>query len=192
MVARLAHFSLKSFLRQFGLAAIQPQVFCFNNNAAKGNELSVSTGRENPDESGRSFLRVQSQTVFLAICTGGFPTVTYLGIVSRSVDRRCTISSAAIRIGSAMRNRPCTSTSYRKQSRPTLLAEEPRLARRNSGNHATSRAEKRRSDGSLPVAIGGAFATPPQSGLTWLCFLFPLIEPDRRISRIRLSEKTHT
>ena len=32
---------------------------------------------------------------------------------------------------------------------------------------------------------------PPQSGLTWLCFLFPLIEPDRRISRIRLSEKTH-
>jgi hypothetical protein len=42
------------------------------------------------------------------------------------------------------------------------------------------------------VAIGGAFATPPQSGLTWLCFLFPLIEPDRRISRIRLSEKTHT
>jgi hypothetical protein len=31
----------------------------------------------------------------------------------------------------------------------------------------------------------------PQSGLTWLCFLFPLIEPDRRISRIRLSEKTH-
>ena len=26
--------------------------------------------------------------------------------------------------------------------------------------------EKRRSDGSLPVAIGGAFATPPQSGLT--------------------------
>src|SRR5689334_23819092 len=29
----------------------------------------------------------------------------------------------------------------------------------------------------------------PQSGLAWLCFLFPLIEPDRRISRIRLSEK---
>src|SRR5215472_7799082 len=29
----------------------------------------------------------------------------------------------------------------------------------------------------------------PQSGLTWLWFLFPLIEPDRRISRIRLSEK---
>jgi hypothetical protein len=26
--------------------------------------------------------------------------------------------------------------------------------------------EKRRSDSSLPVAIGGAFATPPQSGLT--------------------------
>ena len=29
-----------------------------------------------------------------------------------------------------------------------------------------SRVEKRRSDGSLPVATGGAFATPPQSGLT--------------------------
>src|SRR5690242_7769869 len=42
---------------------------------------------------------------------------------------------------------------------------------------------------SLPVARGWAFASPPQSGLTGLCFLFPLIEPDRRISRIRLSEK---
>jgi len=38
---------------------------------------------------------------------------------------------------------------------------------------------------------GWAFASPPQSGLAWLCFLFPLIEPDRRFSRIRLSEKTH-
>jgi len=37
-----------------------------------------------------------------------------------------------------------------------------------------------------------AFAPSPQSGLAWFCFLFPLIEPDRRISRIRLSEKTHT
>jgi hypothetical protein len=27
--------------------------------------------------------------------------------------------------------------------------------------------------------------------LAWFCFLFPLVEPDRRISRIRLSEKTH-
>jgi len=31
--------------------------------------------------------------------------------------------------------------------------------------------------------------TLPQSGLAWLCFLFPLIEPNRRVSRIRLSEK---
>jgi hypothetical protein len=31
-----------------------------------------------------------------------------------------------------------------------------------------------------------------QSGLAWLCFLFPLIEPDRRSYRIRLSEKTLT
>ena len=36
-----------------------------------------------------------------------------------------------------------------------------------------------------------AFAEPPHSGLAWFCFLFPLIEPDRQISRIRLSEKTH-
>ena len=28
----------------------------------------------------------------------------------------------------------------------------------------------------------------PQSGLAWLCFLFPLIEPNRRVSRIRLAE----
>jgi hypothetical protein len=34
------------------------------------------------------------------------------------------------------------------------------------------------------------FASPPQSGLAWLCFLFPLIEPDRRFSRIRLSDRT--
>ena len=39
--------------------------------------------------------------------------------------------------------------------------------------------------------MGWAFAAPPQSGLAWLCFLSPLIEPDRQISRIRLSEKTH-
>src|SRR5271157_423246 len=49
--------------------------------------------------------------------------------------------------------------------------------------------ENRRSSGSLPVAADEAFAASPQSGLAWLCFLFPLIEPDRRISRIRLSEK---
>ena len=54
-----------------------------------------------------------------------------------------------------------------------------------------SRVENRRSGFSLPVAVDCAFATSPQSGLAWLCFLFPLVEPDRRISRIRLSEKTH-
>jgi hypothetical protein len=54
-----------------------------------------------------------------------------------------------------------------------------------------SRVENRRSDFSLPVAADEAFASPPQSGLTWFWFLFPLIEPDRQISRIRLSEKTH-
>jgi hypothetical protein len=49
--------------------------------------------------------------------------------------------------------------------------------------------EKRRSDFSLPVAVGQVFTWPPQSGLTWFCFLFPLIELDRRFSRIQLSEK---
>src|SRR5262249_7849345 len=48
--------------------------------------------------------------------------------------------------------------------------------------------EKRRSEFSLPVAIGQVFTCPPQSGLTWFCFLFPLIELDRRVSRIQLSE----
>jgi hypothetical protein len=37
------------------------------------------------------------------------------------------------------------------------------------------RVENRRSGGSLPVACDAAFASPPQSGLTWLWFLFPLI-----------------
>jgi hypothetical protein len=40
-------------------------------------------------------------------------------------------------------------------------------------------------------ACDSAFALSPQSGLTWSGFLFPLIEPDWQISRIRLSEKTH-
>jgi len=52
-----------------------------------------------------------------------------------------------------------------------------------------SRVEKRRSSVSLPVAVGQVFTWPPQSGLTWFCFLFPLIELDRRFSRIQLSEK---
>ena len=50
---------------------------------------------------------------------------------------------------------------------------------------------RRRSGFSLPVAVDCTFAPSPQSGLAWLCFLFPLVEPDRQISRIRLSEKTH-
>jgi len=54
-----------------------------------------------------------------------------------------------------------------------------------------SRVENRRSGFSLQVAADEAFASSPQSGLAWFCFLFPLIEPDRQISRIRLSEKTH-
>jgi len=54
-----------------------------------------------------------------------------------------------------------------------------------------SRVENRRRDCSLPVVYDEAFAASPQSGLTWFCFLFPLIEPDWQVSRIRLSEKTH-
>jgi hypothetical protein len=34
----------------------------------------------------------------------------------------------------------------------------------------------------------GAFAAAPQSGLPWPRFPSPLIEPDVRISRIRLSD----
>jgi len=54
-----------------------------------------------------------------------------------------------------------------------------------------SRVENRRSGFNLPVAVGMLSHDPPQSGLAWPCFLFPLIEPDWQISRIRLSEKTH-
>ena len=54
-----------------------------------------------------------------------------------------------------------------------------------------SRVENRRSSGSRPVGVDSAFASSPQSGLAWSCFLFPLIEPDWQFSRIRLSEKTH-
>jgi hypothetical protein len=43
---------------------------------------------------------------------------------------------------------------------------------------------------SLPVAfVSTAFAERAAGRLGMVCFLFPLIEPDRRISRIRLSEK---
>src|ERR1700687_3583635 len=61
---------------------------------------------------------------------------------------------------------------------------------RRSMSAMASRVENRRSGFSLPVAVGVLSHGPPQSGLTWLCFLFPLIEPDRQISRIRLSEKS--
>jgi len=62
-----------------------------------------------------------------------------------------------------------------------------------SGSSAMWRVESR--TGAVAVVsrwlVDSAFALSPQSGLAWLCFLFPLIEPDWRISRIRLSEKTH-
>jgi hypothetical protein len=62
----------------------------------------------------------------------------------------------------------------------------------NPGLLVKLRVESRRRSGfSLPVAVECTFAPSPQSGLAWLCFLFPLVEPDRQIARIRLSEKTH-
>ena len=51
-----------------------------------------------------------------------------------------------------------------------------------------SRVEEGRGDGRLPVAMAGAFAAAPHSGLPWPRFPSPLIEPDVRISRIRLSD----
>jgi hypothetical protein len=68
---------------------------------------------------------------------------------------------------------------------------KPTAYRDSSTRRDASRVENRRSGFSLPVAADEAFASSPQSGLAWFCFLFPLIEPDRQISRIRLSEKTH-
>ena len=68
---------------------------------------------------------------------------------------------------------------------------KPTAYRDSSTRREASRVENRRSGFSLPVAVGVLSQGPPQSGLAWFYFLFPLIEPDRQISRIRLSEKTH-
>ncbi len=54
-----------------------------------------------------------------------------------------------------------------------------------------SRVEEGRGGGRLPVAMAGAFAAAPQSGWPWPRFPSPLIEPDVRISRIRLSDWLH-
>ncbi len=54
-----------------------------------------------------------------------------------------------------------------------------------------SRVEEGRGGGRLPVAMAGAFAAAPQSGLPWPRFPFPLIEPDVPISGIRLSDWLH-
>src|SRR3984885_12652221 len=70
---------------------------------------------------------------------------------------------------------------------------ENRVAFGPRGQNALSRVEPR--TGAVTVVsrwlIDLAFASAPQSGLAWSCFLFPLIEPDWQFSRIRLSEKTH-
>jgi len=54
-----------------------------------------------------------------------------------------------------------------------------------------SRVENRRSNCSLPVDVWLGFRRAPAVRFGLVLFLFPLIEPDRQISRIRLSEKTH-
>ena len=54
-----------------------------------------------------------------------------------------------------------------------------------------SRVEEGRGGGRLPVAMAGAFAAAPQSGLPWPRFPSPLIEPDVPISGIRLSDWLH-
>ncbi len=54
-----------------------------------------------------------------------------------------------------------------------------------------SRVEEGRGGGRLPVAMASAFAAAPQSGLPWLRFPSPFIEPDVPISGIRLSDWLH-
>ena len=53
------------------------------------------------------------------------------------------------------------------------------------------RVEEGRGGGRRPVAVGGPFGPSPQSGAPWLRLPSPLIKPDVRISRIRLSDWLH-
>jgi len=43
----------------------------------------------------------------------------------------------------------------------------------------------------LWLGLVAAINAPMTDANCWLCFLFPVVEPDRQFSRIRLSEKTH-
>ncbi len=61
----------------------------------------------------------------------------------------------------------------------------------HTAHQVGSRVEEGRGGGRLPVAMAGAFAAAPHSGLPWPRFPSPLIEPDVRISRIRLSDWLH-
>ena len=88
------------------------------------------------------------------------------------------------------RLQPCSLGGFaRGNIRPYVTDEQNML--RNLANALLGGVEKRRSDGSLPVAIGEVFTAPPQSGLALFCFLFPLIALDVRISRIQRSERAH-
>jgi hypothetical protein len=68
---------------------------------------------------------------------------------------------------------------------------EPRYGNRSGRRAHPSRVEEGRGGGRLPVAVAGAFAAAPQSGLPWSRFPSPLIEPDVPISGIRLSDWLH-
>jgi len=88
------------------------------------------------------------------------------------------------------------SPSYLLKSEHALASAAQRLRPNRHLTHLTSNKAKRRVEsrtgaGALVFRWLMARLSPalPQSGLAWLCFLFPLIEPNRRVSRIRLSEK---
>ncbi len=70
-------------------------------------------------------------------------------------------------------------------------AMSPVGQQRKSSVGLGSRVEEGRGGGRLPVAMAGAFAAAPQSGLPWPRFPSPLIEPDVPISGIRLSDWLH-
>ena len=67
------------------------------------------------------------------------------------------------------------------------------LAIKNPAHAQHDAVESRRGGGGgrLPVAMAGAFAATPRSGLPWPRFPSPLIEPDVPISGIRLSDWLH-
>ncbi len=83
---------------------------------------------------------------------------------------------------------PRSSNWTQRISRIRLCASE---GEKRSLSITASRVEEGRGGGRLPVAMAVAFAAAPHSGLPWLRFPSPLIEPDVPISGIRLSDWLH-